>query len=85
MPATNVDFYRKKELDVRKPFNHISKVFLNLISIFPVYGRIWTRLPFPDCDLIEEAFQILEKCGIPRSALVKHDQSDCDCEKARIY
>jgi hypothetical protein len=42
-----------------------------------IYAKLYTRLPFPSCELTAEGLKMLEGCGIPRSALSAQDQSNC--------
>lgn len=43
------------------------------------YGSIVTRLRFPSHESLQPAYDTLQNCGVPRSALIVNDQSNCDC------
>jgi hypothetical protein len=38
---------------------------------------VYTRLVNPPCEQIEEIFEKLERCGIPRESLNIIDHNDC--------
>lgn len=48
-----------------------------LVLLFLVYVKVFTRIPFPSCDMIDPAMQTLEKCLVPRNSLRLEERKQC--------
>lgn len=45
--------------------------------LITVYGYVFTRLQYPQCETTVTALKSWEICGVPETGLIDENQADC--------
>lgn len=56
--------------------------FILPFSYIAVYIYVYTKVAFPPCEIREELFELVARCGIPKNSLNELDQTHCEICKA---